>query len=138
VDFESQPYSMMTSSLGLRNRLLILAIGLLLFGAATILVADRLFDVNLMMAILALSVCVISSLLAHIVGEYPKGDDYFAARLAGSMAARTAPPFLLVIIAKLRPEIPFESGFVFFIILFYLVGLIADVGMHVVRLKPAN
>ena len=129
---------MNSPSFGLKKRLYVLAFGLMLIGATAILIVSSFFEVNLKMAILALVVCVISSLVAHIVGEYPKGDDYFAARLAGSMAARTAPPFLLVIIAKLSPELPFESAFVFFIILFYLVGLIADIAMHVLRMKPVN
>ena len=59
VEFEGQANSMMTSSLGLRNRLLVLAIGLLMFGAAAILFAYSFLDVNLKMAILALVVCVI-------------------------------------------------------------------------------
>ena len=90
------------------------------------------------MAILAFGVCVISSLVAHVVGEYPSGDDYFAARMALSITARTGPPFLAVVIVKLLPGLPFESGFVFLVILIYLVGLIVDVALHVARLKPAE
>lgn len=138
VEIESPAHAMKTSTLGLRSRLLLLAIGLSLFGAATILMVRSFFDVNLNMAILAPVVCVISSLVAHVVGEYPKGDDYFAARLAGSLMARTAMPFLLVVIVKLTPGLPFERAFVLFIILFYLVGLIADVSMQVSRMKRTD
>jgi hypothetical protein len=138
VEIESPAHAMKTSTLGLKNRLLLLAIGLSLFGAATILMVRSFFDVNLNMAILALVVCVISSLVAHVVGEYPKGDDNFAARLAGSLMARTAMPFLLVVIVKLTPGLPFERAFVLFIILFYLVGLIADVSMQVSRMNRTD
>ena len=138
VEIESPAQAMKISSLGLKNRLLLLAVGLSLFGAVAILLVSSFFEVNLNMAVLALVVCVISSLVAHVVGEYPKGDDYFAARLAGSLVARTALPFLLVVIVKLSPDLPFERAFVLFIILFYLVGLIADVSMQVSRMKLAD
>ncbi len=90
------------------------------------------------LAVLAAVVCVISSLVAHVVGEFPKGDDYFAARLALSIMARTGPPFLLVLFVKLIPDSPFQPGFVFFVVLLYLVGLFVDVAMHVSRLQAGQ
>ncbi len=86
----------------------------------------------------ALLVCMASSIAAHIVGDLRSSGDDFAIRLASSIAARTAPPFLLVLFVKLNPSMPFESGFVFSVILFYLVGLFVDVAMHVARLNPAD
>lgn len=123
-----------TERLGLSLRLGVL--GLLLTSISLVVIAvgaGHWFSTWL--AVLAAIVCVISSLAAHVVGEFPRGDDYFAARLALSIAARTGPPFLLVVIVKLIPDLPFESGFVFFVVLLYLVGLFADVTLQVMRLK---
>ena len=91
-----------------------------------------------MAGVLALGVCVISSLVAHVAGEYPSGDDNFAARLALSMAVRTGLPFLTVIVVKVVPSIPFESGFVLLVILFYCVGLAVDVSLQAARLKASQ
>ena len=106
--------------------------------AIAILVAVYFQVAQLETAILALAVCVISSQLAHIAGEYPSGDDYFMARLASSISVRTGIPLLAVVLVKLSPIIPFEPAFVFLVILFYLVGLFADVALHVARLKPGR
>ena len=117
---------------------MILAASLLLVGALTIPVAIHFQVISPESAVLALIVCVISSQLAHIVGEFPSGDDYFMARLAASISVRTGIPLFAVVFVKLSSAIPFEPAFVFFIILFYLVGLLVDVGLHVLRLKPVE
>ncbi len=93
----------------------------------------KLLDVRL--AVLAFGVCLVSSLLAHIAGEYPQGDGFLALRMALSMLVRTVPPFLACLIVKLSPAIAFETGFVFFVLLFYLIGLIIDVALHTARLN---
>lgn len=123
---------------GMATRLLILAAVMLVVGALTISAAVHFQVVELEAAVLALIVCVISSQLAHIVGEYPSGDDYFMARLAASISVRTGIPLFAVVFVKLSPKIPFEPAFVFFIVLFYLVGLFVDVALHVLRLKPVE
>ncbi len=120
---------------GLVRRLVLLGAGMLLFGLIAILIAVYFQVAQLETAILALAVCVISSQLAHIAGEYPSGDDYFMARLASSISVRTGIPLLAVVLVKLSPRIPFEPAFVFLVILFYSVGLFADVALHVARLK---
>lgn len=90
------------------------------------------------MLLLAFGTCVISSLVAHVVGEYPSGDANFMARLGGGMATRTGVPFLVVISARLASSDPLSVGFVALVILFYLVGLVADISLHVLRMKAAN
>lgn len=125
-------------SFGLTTRLCMIAGVLVAVGLVAIWLASIWFEVDPGMAGLALAVCVISSLVAHVVGEYPRGDDYFAARLALSLAARTGPPFLLVVVVKLMPDLPFGPGFVIFVILLYLLGLVVDVFLHVSRLKEVK
>lgn len=124
--------------MNLPMRLLTISAVYLVVGAVAIALSLSLQSVSLPLAFLAWAVCVISSLVAHVVGEYPSGDDYFMARLARSMVARSGPPFLVVIISKLSPVLPFESGFVLLIVLFYLVGLIADVALQVLRINAAG
>lgn len=90
------------------------------------------------MLLLAFITCVISSLVAHVLGEYPSGDANIMARFAGSLAARTGLPFLVVISARLASSGSLNVGFVVLVILFYLVGLVADISLHVLRMKAAS
>lgn len=121
--------------LGLPSRLLLLVVALGLVGVVSIPVACQFGFVDLWMAMLAFLVCGISSLVAHVAGEYPSGDDNFAARLALSMAVRTGPPFLLVIFLKMNSALPDGPGFVVLIVLFYMVGLVVDVSLQSMRLN---
>ena len=125
-------------SLSLPARLAVIAAVVLGVGALAIWAVYHFELCQTWLAFLALGVCVISSLVAHVAGEYPSGDDNFAARLALSMAVRTGLPFLTVIVVKVVPSIPFESGFVLLVILFYCVGLAVDVSLQAARLKASQ
>lgn len=119
-------------------RLMLMSAILLVVGVVSIGLAVQFELVSFQMAALAFLVCGISSLLAHVAGEYPSGDDNFAARLALSMAVRTGPPFLLVILLKINSDSPLPKGFVVLIVLFYIVGLSVDVSMQSLRLNRAG
>ena len=125
-------------SLGLLTRLAVIAGVLLVVGTVAIGLTSYFELCDFRFAIGALVVCVISSLVAHVAGEYPSGDENFAARLALSMAVRTGLPFLAVIVVKVVPSLPFESGFVLLVILFYCVGLAVDVSLQTARLKASQ
>lgn len=125
-------------SLGLLPRLGVIASALVVVGLVAIPAAIHFQMLSMLMAFGAWLVCVISSLAAHVFGEYPKGDENFMARLAGSMGVRTGPPFLAVILVKALPSLTFKPGFVLLIVLFYLVGLLVDVFLTVRRLKSSN
>ena len=125
-------------SFSLLKRLAVIAVVMLAVGALAIWAVYQFELCKMWLAFSALAVCVISSLVAHVAGEYPSGDENFAARLALSMAVRTGLPFLAVIVVKASPEIPFESGFVLLVILFYCVGLVVDVSLHSARLKASQ
>ena len=125
-------------SFSLVTRLGLIATVVLVVGALSLWAVYYFEFCDMRLAILALAVCVISSLVAHVAGEYPSGDENFAARLALSMAVRTGLPLLAVIVVKASPEIPFESGFVLLVILFYCVGLVVDVSLHSARLKASQ
>jgi hypothetical protein len=119
-------------------RLVILASVMIAVGAIAIGVAVPFGILPLSLAVLALLTCVVSSLVAHVAGEYPSGHEFFMARLTASMSIRTGLPLLVVLFAKLSDRIPFKPAFVFYIILFYLVGLFADVALHMWRSQAAE
>ena len=123
------------SPAGLRKRLLILTAVMLLSGALIILAGVLLFKSDLSTATVALVTCLISSLLAHVAGEYPRGDLYFTARLAIQMMVRTGLPFAVALWGLYFAEPPLETSLVFYMILFYLIGLVTDVQLNLSRLN---
>lgn len=119
-------------------RLLMLAIIILALAAVVILVGVMLFKTSTHTAVLALVTCLVSALLAHVAGEYPKGDIYIMARMALQMAVRTALPFAVAVWGLNFAEPPLEKSLVFYMILFYMVGLVADVQLSLGRLKAES
>ena len=105
--------------------LVIIALGVFAFGTS-------LFE-----ALLGWGVCTVAALLAHLGGEFPRGDFNFAARMAIQMVVRTVPPFLVALWGVNFAEPPLETSLVFYILSFYLIGLIVDVQLHVWRLKAS-
>ena len=93
-------------------RLLIIAIVFAVVGALSIWVVTTFDLVSSRLAWLALVACVISSLVAHLLGEYPSGEEKFMARLGGGMVARTSLPFLFVIYVQMTTSEPLGSAFV--------------------------
>jgi hypothetical protein len=125
-----------SSGLGSRLAKIVTVMGMV--GIVALLLFSFMDWGGLAMIAVAWVICLVASLVAHVVGDLNSSADDFAIRLALGMAARTVPPFLLVLVARLSPAVPFESGFVFSVILFYLVGLFVDVSLHVARLKMAE
>ena len=119
----------------LTTRLLLLGLLMLVVAAVVLAISVGLFQANLQTGLIALAACFISALGAHVCGEYPKGDVYIMARMALQMVVRTALPFVVSIWGLYFAEPPLEKSLVFYMILFYLVGLVADVQMSLARLK---
>jgi hypothetical protein len=119
-------------------RLTIVALGMCAVGTVAIPAGVALGWLDITSGIGALTLCLVSTLLGHLAGEYPQGDDFFMVRMAGSMFVRTAIPLIVCVVAKLNQVIPEGSGFVFFVLLFYLVGLIIDVSLHGSRLSSTR
>jgi uncharacterized membrane protein len=122
-------------SRGLALRLSLLSAVVLGFAALITLVGVMLFDASFQTAAIALVACLISALLAHVAGEYPKGDELITARMAMQMVARTALPVIVAIWGLYFAEPPLEKSLVFYMILFYLIGLITDVQLSLARLR---
>lgn len=122
----------------LASSLALLAVFMLSIGIAVSLVGTSFFGSSVEVVVLAWSVCFLSTLLAHIAGEYPQGDSYFAVRMALQLVVRTVPPFVVAVWALHFAAPPLERGLVFYMILFYLVGLIADVRLTIGRLNATQ
>ena len=125
------------ASASLRRRLLLLLAimvvsGVVIIGLGVLVMGTPWFE-----ALLGWGVCTVAALLAHIGGEYPRGDFNFAARMAIQMVVRTAPPFLVALWGINFAEPPLETSLVFYILSFYLIGLTVDVQLHVWRLKAS-
>lgn len=119
-------------------RLVILAVVMLAVAAAAILVGVLFFKTSAQTALIALLTCLVSALLAHVAGEYPKGDPFIAARMAVQIVVRTALPFLVALWGLNFAEPPLEKSLVLYMILFYLVGLVAEVQLSLNRLNALN
>lgn len=123
------------ASKGLGFRLCLLAIIVSVVAIVVILVGALLFQADLKCGLVALVACLLSTLLAHVAGVYPKGDELIMARMAVQMVVRSALPFLVAVWGIYFADPPFEKSLVFYMILFYLVGLVADVQLSLARLK---
>lgn len=131
---ESRPLA----TLSLPIRLALIAAVMLVVGGGLATVGVQLGWVSIPAVFSGLAVCLTASVLAHLAGEFPRGDALFMARLALSMAVRTGLPFLFVLIVKLTELVPFGIGFVVYIVTFYLLGLVLDILLTVQRLNPAS
>ncbi len=89
-------------------------------------------------ALLSAVVCFMGAVAGHFLAAYPRGDVYLAARLYASMAARMGLPFVLLFICKVRFDELFSQGMVYFVILFYLVGMIVDLTIRMRLLRTAQ
>jgi len=84
-------------SRGLTRRLSLLSAVVLGSAALITLLGVLLFETSFQTAAIALVACLISALLAHVAGEYPKGDEFIAARMAVQVVVRTALPIIVAI-----------------------------------------
>jgi hypothetical protein len=123
------------ASNGLGYRLVLLAIVVVGAGVVASLVGTFLFQADIKTAVIALLACLVSALLAHVAGEFPKGDELMMARMAMQMAVRSVLPFGVAVWGIYFAEPPLEKSLVFYMILFYLAGLVTDVQLNLARLK---
>lgn len=121
--------------LGTVGRLCLLSAIILLSGLVLIGLGVSVFGSSIHTGVFALLVCWISAVIAHVGGEYPRGEFNFAARLAIQMVVRTLPPFAFALWGIKFAEPPLETSLVFYILSFYLIGLVVDVQLHLARLK---
>ena len=77
-------------------------------------------------ACLSAVACLAGAILGHIFSVYPRGDAYLVSRLYLSMMMRAGIPLALLFVCRTRFESLFDQGMVYFVILFYLVGLLTE------------
>ena len=116
-------------------RLAVLAIIILGVGVVATMLGMALFHTDLKTAAIALIACLVSALFAHVAGEYPKGDELITARMTLQMVVRSVLPFAVAVWGIYFSEPPLEKSLVFYMILFYLVGLVAEVQLSLARLR---
>ena len=121
----------------LSSRLMLLFVVMLATGFLVVGLGVGLFGTGVLEALLGWAVCTIAAMLAHIGGEFPRGDFNFAARMAIQMVVRTVPPFLVALWGVNFAEPPLETSLVFYILSFYLIGLLVDVQLHVWRINAS-
>jgi hypothetical protein len=86
-------------------------------------------------AALSSAACLAGAIGAHYTGIYPRGNEFITSRLMASTMVRMALPFGLLLVARSAwPEL-YARGMVYFVFLFYLVGLITWVVMRSSQLR---
>ena len=73
----------------------------------------------------AFAVILVSSMFGQIAGEFPRGDEFVLFRLVGSIGARSG--LVLLFLVFTRQWHLSNQGFIYYILAFYSVGLLADV-----------
>ena len=129
------------STASMATRLLVVAACLFLSALVVVPLGMFVFQTSLQTALLAFFVCLVAALVAHVAGEYPEGNEFIMARMAIQMAVRTVLPFVAALWAINFANPPFEKSLVFYIIVFYLIGLVVDVQLNLARIKandPGN
>ncbi len=89
-------------------------------------------------ASIALASCAVGAVLAHYFTIYPRGDAFLVSRLYLSMAARAGLPLAVLVICKMNFETLLDEGMVYFVILFYLVGLLTELKIRMRTLGIAT
>lgn len=120
---------------GLLYRMGLLLAAMVLAGAIVFAVGVFLLGGSANVFLIAWAVCTVSAIAAHVGSEYPRGDYNFAARMAIQMLVRTIPPFAVAIWGIKFAQPPLETSLVFYILAFYLTGLIVDIQLQLVRLR---
>ncbi len=128
-----------TEGLALKSGLLRL---LAVYAALTLVVVGMCISMGQSMsataALLASVVCWLGASAAHLLGIYPRGEVFLTTRLYASSAVRIALPVLLLLVVKLRFPSLMSGGMVYYVILFYLAGLVTDVASQFQRLRALH
>jgi hypothetical protein len=100
------------------------ALELLLLGLGFGL--GRLLGVGVDWMLVAWAVCALAAMLALLASCYPRGVEFAMLRLAGGIVCRTVLPMALVVWGFKFRDPPVRPADVLILVLFYLVGLVAD------------
>ena len=87
------------------------------------------------MILCVFSVTAVPTILGHIFSEYPTGGELALARYALGTMVRTGPILILLFIVSQVSPSTLKGGLIGYLVLFYLVGLFADVVLSFCRLN---
>ncbi len=124
------------SSFSLLSQILILLVVLFSVFALTCLAAvllngsDRLIPITL-----AFVACLLAAILGQVLGEYPTGEMFIVSRLLSSSVVRVGVPIAMLTYLKLTESPWLELGMAYFVVLFYFVGLLTDLCLHLKRYR---
>ncbi len=85
--------------------------------------------------LLVSGVCFLAAVLAHLVGEFPRGEIFLTSRVLASAFVRAGIPLVLLLILKITNSHHLENGAVYFVCVLYVVTLVADLMIHVRQFK---
>ena len=120
------------STAGLGQLLLIYGATVLLAVAAAALIWDT---STALVGLLSGLVCGVAAIAAFLLGIFPRGEFFRLTRLYTASAVRIAIPVLYLFIARTAFPDLFDQGMVYFVVLFYLVGLLTDLVLQLRRNK---
>ncbi|MGI9518013.1 MAG: hypothetical protein ACR2NP_13250 [Pirellulaceae bacterium] len=125
-----------TTPLGAIDMIWRLLIVFFVSAALVVAVASLVWDrATGLAALVAAIICCLAAVAATCLSIYPRGDHFRLIRLYTASAARLALPVILLFVCKaIMPEL-FAQGMVYFVVLFYLVGLLTDLMLQLRRIK---
>lgn len=119
-----------------RAVLILVAVELVLLGIGFGL--GQLLGVGVSWTLLSWAICGLAALLALVASCFPRGVEFAMLRLAGGVVCRTVLPMGLVLWGFKLREPPVGPADVLVLVLFYLVGLVADSVLSVQLLQKSG
>ncbi|MDG2468543.1 MAG: hypothetical protein P8M80_04635 [Pirellulaceae bacterium] len=80
----------------------------------------------------AFGLILTTSLLSHLVGEFPRGDEHVLLRLCGTISVRSG--LILLFLAVGGRSHLLHNGLIYYILAFYAIGLGTDILLTCLRL----
>ncbi len=119
-------------------QLVVLLLAILSAYAGTFFVAIQRGAAGVVAASLAAVVCLASSSVALAMSRGVFGPSNGLGVTILSTIARTVPPLMLALIVRLRGQALVETGFVYYLVGFYLLALIVELPMSLPRTGPMH
>lgn len=89
-------------------------------------------------ASLAAGVCFLSAVTALLMSRCLQGPAGGIAAMLLPTVARTAPPLMLAVVVRLLGRPLVETGFVYYLVGFYLLALAVELPMSLPRIRPTS
>ena len=121
---------------GLLAKTIVLTAAMLLAYAGVVFVAvDHGGAVGIVSVSLAAGVCWASAMTALLMSHSLFGPSNGVAGMLLPTMARTAPPLILAMLVRLRGQALVETGFVYYLVGFYLLALAVELPMSLPRIN---